>query len=497
VEKPVIRNGLIAISDIIRKKITDVRGASILPKLNSLRTTIEGLKFEELESTGPIPQIADLRITELKAAIGGVTTGFRANLLKVRSLMKSTSFVDIRGCKIGARPTGTPVGTIPPMLPAMKNFLGAGAQKPTITAPDWWQSFPDGFRFDAGPKVYPIIDDLVTNGVPPDSAGNGSLIDGADVSTSLTLWKGLIDFTPHFTFISNRFADTNTARLDFTTLEWRTWQIAGAGPGIPVLRMEAQRIDDLATLTIENILERFRIIFEVPPAPAGGMTTAQITTIKGLQPLVVSFKALKDSITAIAAPTSAQIAEFYTKLGEAITAIDTVPGTNPPPADIVPAGAQDKSKLDLYAGKAEAYIFSLLNLALGPFFSAIRGQLGHANAQIRYYLNIGLVLPAQSIQHPTITNPVVIISFASSSDRARMFMKALRGWMKVQWKGSAEDTAALHARIDAIPVPALTDVEEFARRAVVSEDDPVGNPPWLPSHYCPKTEFDDHIKFSP
>ena len=480
VQRTKIRDGLIAISEIIKSKITSGGSGITSGKLNTLRSTVENLSWQESKSTNVIKIIPVERLSELQAAVGGLSTGFRANLMKVRSLMSNDSFVDIRGCQIGSAPN---------FMKNMKNFLGTDAKKPIVSAPEWWQSYPPGVQYHGGTtsqKVFPRIDGMVNAGFA------SSHITKADVSTSFTLWKRLIDFDPHFAFISTLFADSDVDRFNFGTLEWRTWQAGGVGAGIPVLKMQAQRIDDITTLNIGDILERFRLIFEIPAS--SGLSVAERVTINALRPFIISFKTLKASANAAITPNAVEISQFYALLGNMGRDIEAIPGTTAP-GTLLPPGVQNKANLHIYVNNVEAYIFNNLAALLGPFFARVRGQLNHPNKEIRYYCNIGLVLPVQSSSHPTMTNPVVMISYEKFGDRCRMFMDALRGWMKVQWKGSAAQAGSLNTFIDAIPVPtSLAAVGEFARRSVVSDGNPAGNPPGRNSHYCPTDEFGMRIK---
>lgn len=481
-ERITIRDGLFAISEIIKAKV--IAGSGITSaKLNTLRTTIEKLSLQESQSTNIVKTIPPIIITELHAAVGGLTTGFRTNLQKIRTLMENTSFVDLRGCMIATAPT---------FMTKLRDFLGTGVNKPTISAPEWWQSFPDGFQYrpgSAAERVFPQITAALTAGFPG--------IPGADITSSFTFWKGLIDFDPHFTFISALFADTDADRFNFATLEWRAWQTGGAGPGIPVLKMQAQRIDDIVNLNIGDILERFRLIFEIPAA--NGLNSSQRTKINALQQIVVAFKTLKTSIDAAAAPTLNEINQFYAQLAAMGTDIKTKTGIQPS-VTLEPPGAKDKANLGLYAGNVQTYIFQNLTTLIGPFFARIRTQLSHADKEIRYYCNIGLVLPAQSSATQTITNILVMISFLSPSDLTRMFMNALRGWMKIQWKGSAAEITALHARIDALAPSSLSAASEFSRRAIVSNGDPQdinGNPAAVTAYNCPTDDYAGIIKKQP
>ncbi len=69
----------------------------------------------------------------ITAATGGVTHGFRANLDAVRARLPASSWVDIRGCRVGQRSA---------YLTAVGTFFGGSSGVPHVSGPDLWQTFP-------------------------------------------------------------------------------------------------------------------------------------------------------------------------------------------------------------------------------------------------------------------------------------------------------------------------------------------------------------------
>jgi hypothetical protein len=83
-----------------------------------------------------------------------------------------------------------------------------------------------------------------------------------------------------------------------------------------------------------------------------------------------------------------------------------------------------------------------------------------------------------------------LMSFDTTGNKSTLFAKAMRGWMKAQWRGSPVELAALSQKIDA---QALSN-DERSKRPVVSEEDPlISNHPVLAEH-CPTDEYGFHIK---
>jgi hypothetical protein len=77
-------------------------------------------------------------LRRIRAATGGVTTGFGANLTAVRGRLTCASVIDLRGCRVGQRQA---------YLDAVATFFGTGSAKPHVSGPDIWQSFPQlGWR---------------------------------------------------------------------------------------------------------------------------------------------------------------------------------------------------------------------------------------------------------------------------------------------------------------------------------------------------------------
>src|SRR5262249_16225618 len=72
-------------------------------------------------------------IAGINAASAAVANGFRANLVAARARLTSSSWVDIRGCRVGQRSA---------YLQAVARFFGGPSGTPMVSGPDLWQSFP-------------------------------------------------------------------------------------------------------------------------------------------------------------------------------------------------------------------------------------------------------------------------------------------------------------------------------------------------------------------
>jgi len=72
-------------------------------------------------------------VAGLSNANAAINRGFRGHLNTVRGRFDSSSWVDIRGCRVGGSQS---------YLEAVAGFFGTGNDKPHVSGPDWWQSFP-------------------------------------------------------------------------------------------------------------------------------------------------------------------------------------------------------------------------------------------------------------------------------------------------------------------------------------------------------------------
>lgn len=96
----------------------------------ALQSAITGLTTVTF---GALPnQPADF-IQGLQSANRAIGNNFRRKLERTRARMSSGSWIDIRGCRVGASPT---------YLDAIAEFFANGTQRPHVSGPEWFQSFP-------------------------------------------------------------------------------------------------------------------------------------------------------------------------------------------------------------------------------------------------------------------------------------------------------------------------------------------------------------------
>lgn len=474
-QRNTLRQGLFALASFPRGRLS---GGSSPPftgtQLDTLRDAMANLSYKKSTILG-VQEVAEDSLLDLQKATASMRLGFRTRLDHFRGLMQpaDASSFDVRGCLVGQSTS---------FLDTLREFLGTASNRPVVTAPDWFQSFSTGFWRDFQTSIAPSIDALQTNGIV---AGAVTVIDATDVGTWFATWRGFIDFDPHFDFMAARFATTASKR-DFASLSWRVFRMPAALQGIPVLRMQANRIDDFDTLTLSRVIERFRDIFEIPTASVPDTTTR--TKLNSLQPHIVRFKTISDAIDATASPTSTQLAQFITDLTNLVMGISAV-GLTGATAPTAPAGS---TLVDVqgYVTAVGAYLDGLLEHALNAFFTAIEGVLGgnHPDPRMLYFYNCGLPL---LLRNETTQSTFRVSSFVSPGGTAgsTLIGHALRSWMRIQWQGTPAQAAAINTRIESVIITNDPQREAASRVPLLAQNETANSPTAI----APLPEFAAHI----
>ena len=94
--------------------------------LQNAITSVTGINFN-------LPQQGAAFITGVQVATSALGAGFRTNLNAVRARLSSASTIDLRGCRVGQKPT---------YLAAVAKFFGGAGGQPKVTGPDLFQSYP-------------------------------------------------------------------------------------------------------------------------------------------------------------------------------------------------------------------------------------------------------------------------------------------------------------------------------------------------------------------
>ena len=106
--------------------------------LQSAITGVTGINFN-------LPAQPGAFIAGIELATTALGQGFRTNLNAVRARMSSASTIDLRGCRVGQKPT---------YLAAVAEFFGGAGGQPKVTGPDLFQSYPRlGFQTVADANI--------------------------------------------------------------------------------------------------------------------------------------------------------------------------------------------------------------------------------------------------------------------------------------------------------------------------------------------------------
>jgi hypothetical protein len=124
--------GLTAELDGLRAQVQQAAptGAGVTaPQAQDLQNAILGVRAVSFN----LPQQGGAFITGVQTATAALAAGFRTNLNAVRARLSSASTIDLRGCRVGQKPT---------YLAAVAQFFGGAGGQPKVTGPDLFQSYP-------------------------------------------------------------------------------------------------------------------------------------------------------------------------------------------------------------------------------------------------------------------------------------------------------------------------------------------------------------------
>lgn len=106
--------------------------------LQTAITSVTGFNFN-------LPAQPAAFVSAVQTTTAGLAHGFRANLEAVRARLSSSSWIDLRGCRVGQHPT---------YLAAVAQFFGTTQARPNVSGPDLFQSYPTlGFQTVADARI--------------------------------------------------------------------------------------------------------------------------------------------------------------------------------------------------------------------------------------------------------------------------------------------------------------------------------------------------------
>lgn len=195
-QRPTLQRGLRTVVDSLRQQVQQAPpgGAGVTAQqaqdMENAILGIQGFNFQ----LGLQPRA---RVRDVAAANTAIAGNFYARLGRLRARFKSSSWVDIRGCRVGGSAS---------YMRAVSEFFGTGADKPHVSAPDWWQSFPT--------LGYQTVLDRDIPGLAAD----------ADVARALDHWFQL-------TGVERRMMDDIIFYLDLVIREQERQRAGGFGLG--------------------------------------------------------------------------------------------------------------------------------------------------------------------------------------------------------------------------------------------------------------------------
>jgi len=409
-------------------------------------------------------------VRDLRSTVNALPPGnnFMANLAHLKNnRFNAASFIDIRGCLAGRLPVG--VAPPPPFLLSIQRFFGRAGALPTVTAPEWFQSFNANYTND--PRANnAAIDNLFNAGFN----GGGIQLTPAEVSSDFDTWSRLSNVDDQFAFFTTLFPAVPDL-VEFASLRWRTWRAPGSIVGIPPLNLYSSRVDDMVQLSLGELINRLRENFS---AAGANLAAPVITRLNALQPHIENFRTNEDQLAAFA---GADFTPFYNNLSALATQILAIlPG--PVLVDAVMPAPLNRAHITGYLTNIRNHLTNnSLNPDIGAVFANISAAIGVADAKRHYYFNIRLPLRVQTAAG----NFVQYVEFYIAGAAA----DATRSYMKCQWMGTPAQIGDMHNFIDGLPITDGT-VASFLETAILVETEVSA----IPNAVAPLPDYNSHIK---
>ncbi len=376
-----------------------VKGKVTQPDLDRLRTVVSAMTPADFGMTTPpsfnfnsAGPLNPIRIAG--RAVVAIRNNFRTKLTTVKARFSETSFIDIRGCR---------VGDTPDYLDAVKVFFGRTSHFPTVSGPRWFQYSGDC------PALRPANNGAIHTLL---TAGGAALA----IRTAFDDWakRARVD-----SFHKDFWNDLSRGGVvEFSQLAWRG--------NVPQLPLKTPGLTELAALSFKAVIPRIRELFNVPAAstPAGAalntLDTFVTTKLTGWTPVL------------LAAANKSTTAQRLKDLYQALRQINQDLGQT-----LVPAAAPSPTAADII-GYQSALVEFLESHQLVPvrrFMAAVKQRIDDtADPGLHYYmLQIGLPVflfgtqEALAAGHAvnTATNRIVVLNGRADA--------AYRQWPPLLW----------------------------------------------------------------
>jgi hypothetical protein len=307
-QRNILENFVKEILNQIRPKIMAAKSVTT-PQVDAVMNVVLGYSYNQvITATG----IGDFHphlgldndnmndFPTLSAATTAVHNGFHEKLVTARTHINASTFIDIRGCRAGQDED---------YLEAIREFFGTGEQKPTVSAPRWFQGYPKiGFKtLNTQAQVKSALNHASEWGYTPTQR-----------KATFTTWAELIKVKPlHFDFWLSLLKGKATT---FASLSWREQ--------IPPLFIATPGVAALNGKDFGQVVGSLKDFFAVP-------TTSIISpsAITALQPITSNLPTWNPQLTTplAADATSPQRTTIFQNLQTINSALaqSFVPATSP------------------------------------------------------------------------------------------------------------------------------------------------------------------------
>ncbi len=369
-----------------------------VPQINALRTALISLlpgslpvSFNSPMGTQTFTVHEPMMLTSHPTLI--------ANLNTVKARFDASSFVDIRGCRVGQDAR---------YMNAVRDFFSpSAAVKPTVSAPEWFQSFTlPGNRSDGTVTGNPTQDEEKTlredmmRGI---FTGGGAGFTAADVQREYSNWSGRIGINAHIAFWQRL---TSGDPLEFLEFAWRNQ--------IPALAMDPVRLRNFSALAypaaVARLAEIFNLLDAAIPAPADLTTFAT-----NLLPHIPALRTADRTIVALT-PASPQ--------GDLNTANTAVQAVATSMGQTLPAAPSPVTLVYLQTSVGQLKTHATTHPNIAPFLAAIQTKVTAAAGGYLYQLFIGLPLFVQAAADE---NTIRYIFLQAVRE------EAMRSFMRIHW----------------------------------------------------------------
>ena len=347
---------------------------------------------------------ADRLFSILNTANAAMGRNFRRNLNQVKARFDENSWIDIRGCRIGQDTN---------YLEALRIFFGRPDHLPSVSGPEWWQSFPSAGFIPLADEA--AVDTLWGSGDNTGHQGHTA----RDIQDVFDRVRSLSGVDIHIDFWKDV---SNFSNFRFVAQVWKG--------ELQPLPMQAPRLSDFNSLNFTNTINRISEIFNLAgSAPTG----ATLTRIQNNHTVIAALQSEVDNIQQLSgqsSPSSSALLASHNRLH----AISTDLGQTTVPAS-APAGLTAAQ----LSGWASALVTSVdtdiigggnNNTEIETFRQALHAKVnvpesddstatGNGRSDFRYYFFIGLPLLVEPLN-----NWFFYVLHAQRNEAIRSFMRA-------------------------------------------------------------------------